>query len=82
MKTTKTPQDLKPFIELCKAGKLLEVQKWIDGDKPFLLPEQKAGTRWKSPLEYTMERGFHSLVQVLLEAGTPITTFRYPSVTI
>lgn len=77
MKTAKTPQDLKPFIELCKVGKLFEVQKWVEDGKPFLLPDQKAGTRWKSPLEYTMERGFHSLVQVLLEAGTPVSAFRY-----
>lgn len=66
MKTAKTPQDLKPFIEFCKAGKLFEVQKWIEDGKPVLLPDQKAGTKWKSPLECTMERGFHSLVQVLL----------------
>lgn len=77
MKTAKIPQDLKPFIEFCKAGKLFEVQKWIDDGKPFLLPDQKAGTRWKTPLEYSMERGFHSLVQILLEAGTPVSTFRY-----
>ena len=81
MKTAKTPQDLKPFIELCKAGKLFEVQKWIDEGNPFLLPEQKVGTRWKSPLEYTMERGFHSLLQILLEAGTPVNTFRYDALT-
>src|SRR5262245_24502196 len=59
-----------PLIELCKAGRLFEVQEWIACDKPVNMPPPPSkGTRPRSPLDYAIERGFHSLVQVLLEAG-------------
>jgi ankyrin repeat protein len=59
-----------PLIELCKAGRLFEVQEWIEQGKPVNAPPIPAkGTRTKSPLEFAIERGFHSLVQVLLQGG-------------
>lgn len=63
-------ETLAPLIELCKAGRLFDVQAWIAAGKPVNLPPPPAkGRRPKSPLEVAIDRGFHSLVQVLLEAG-------------
>jgi hypothetical protein len=59
-----------PLIELCKDGRLFEVQEWIAAGKPVNPPPiPRKGNRIKSPLEIAIERGFHSLVQVLLEGG-------------
>ena len=59
-----------PLIELCKAGRLFEVQEWIAAGKPVNPPPiPTKGNRARSPLEISIERGFHSLVQVLLRAG-------------
>jgi hypothetical protein len=62
--------EIAPLIELCKAGRLFEVQEWIASGKPVngpVLP--KRNNRPRYPLEYAIDRGFHSLVQVLLEGG-------------
>ncbi len=62
--------DLAPLIELCKAGRLFEVQTWIAEGRPVNAPPPpEKGQRPKTPLEYAIDRGFHSLVQVLLEGG-------------
>src|SRR3954451_7815997 len=59
-----------PLIELCKAGRLFDVQQWIAQGKPVNPPPiPPKGARTKSPLEFAIERGFHSMVQVLLEGG-------------
>ena len=59
-----------PLLELCKAGRLFDVQAWIEAGHPVNPPPPPAkGQRPKSPLEYAIDRGFHSLVQVLLEGG-------------
>ena len=34
MKRTETYEEIKPLIDLCKAGKLFDVQKWITSGKP------------------------------------------------
>lgn len=59
---------IKPLVELCKTGRLFDVQDWIRAGRPVdPPPARKANGPW-SPLEFAIERGFHSLVQVLLEA--------------
>ncbi|MEX2672835.1 MAG: ankyrin repeat domain-containing protein [Phycisphaeraceae bacterium] len=59
-----------PLIELCKAGRLFDVQTWIaEGNPVNAPPPPEKGHRPKTPLEYAIDRGFHSLVQVLLEGG-------------
>ena len=77
-KRAKIYADIKPLIELCKAGKLFDVQAWIASDKPINLPsapEQRA--RKKHPLQIAIDKGFHSLVQVLLEGGAEIDYSSY-----
>ena len=78
MRQAKTYEEIKPLIDLCKAGRLFDVQAWISEDKPIELPSPEAGkARKKSPLEVSIELGFHSLVQVLLEGGAAVDEERY-----
>jgi hypothetical protein len=68
-----TQEEIQPLIGLCKAGKLFEVQKWIAAGKVVnspIYPNHRVSRR--SPLETAVERGFHSLVKVLLEGGAAI----------
>lgn len=77
MKRTEAYEEIKPLIDLCKAGKLFEVQEWIASGKPVNPPPSVSGYKRKSPLEIAMDLGFHSLVQVLLDGGADINEPRY-----
>jgi hypothetical protein len=62
--------DIKPLIDLCKAGRLFDVQAWIADGKPINPPPVPAkGARKKCPVQVAIDSGFHSLLQVLLERG-------------
>jgi hypothetical protein len=62
-----------PLIDLCKAGRLFDVQAWIQAGKPVNPPLATSNRgRKKSPLAYAIDYGFHSLVQVLLEGGASV----------
>jgi hypothetical protein len=59
-----------PLVELCKTGKLFDVQAWIQAGRPVNPPlSSRKGSRAKSPLEIAIDLGFHSLIQVLLQGG-------------
>jgi hypothetical protein len=74
---TESFDEIKPLIELCKAGKLFDVETWIKSGKP-VNPPLPTKQRHKSPLEYAIDRGFHSLAEVLLKGGAEVTnTNRY-----
>jgi len=78
MKQAVTYEEIMPLVELCKAGKLFEVQEWISEGKPVNPPppaNKKA--RKKSPLQIAIDAGFHSLVQLLLQGGAAIEEPRY-----
>ena len=77
MKRAATHDEIKPLVELCKAGRLFDVQDWIKEGKPVNPPQYVSGGRRKSPLEIAMDQGFHSLVQVLLEGGADINDSNY-----
>ena len=67
-----TLEELEPFQTLCRHGRLFEVQEWVRQGKPIALPENVSSrSRVRNPLRIAMTAGFHSLVQVLLEAGAP-----------
>jgi hypothetical protein len=73
MSRAATIDELEPLTALCRAGKLFDVQEWIQQGKPVGLPLETKGSGGKrNPLRIAMEKGFHSLVQVLLEAGAPV----------
>ena len=78
MKSAETYDEIRPLVDLCKAGKLFEVQEWIASGKPVNLPlnpEKKVARQ--SPLHVAMESGFHSLVKVLIDGGAQIEELRY-----
>ena len=59
------PDDIKALMKLVRTGKLFDVQKWIAEGKRTVPPEPY----WFSPLRVAIETGFHSMVEVLLQAG-------------
>ena len=61
------PDDLAEFVGLCRVGKLFAVQEWIRLRKRFRCPDGNFRT---TPLRVAVETGFHSLVEVLLQADT------------
>jgi hypothetical protein len=61
----KVPDDIKELIALVRAGKLFTVQKWIAEGKRTMPPRPYRN----SPIDIAVEIGFHSMVEVLLEAG-------------
>ena len=65
-----TLEELQPLRDLCDAGHLFGVQDWIRSGKPVNLPPPtRKGKQPRSPLQIAVHRGFHSLVEVLLEGG-------------
>ena len=78
IRRAETQEEIQPLIELCKAGKLFEVQEWTAAGKAVnspICPNHRA--RRRSPLEVAVDRGFHSLVKVLLEGGAAIESTGY-----
>jgi len=73
-----TIDEIEPLVALCQAGKLFDVQKWIAEGKPIGLP-RNAGTRGthRNPLRVAIDKGFHSLIQILAEAGAPLQDGSY-----
>jgi len=75
---TSNAADLEPLIRLCRQGKLFEVQEWIRDGRPIALSaEMSRKTPKRNPLRTAIDEGFHSLVQVLLDAGCPTTVGNY-----
>jgi ankyrin repeat protein len=53
------------LLSLCRAGKLYEVEHWIAQGNPIHAPPKLR----TSPLLVAIDRGFHSLVELLLKSG-------------
>src|ERR1700691_2711596 len=53
--------DAELLVALCQKGKLYEVEKWIRAGKSLRVPRECDTT----PLRIALERGFHSLVELL-----------------
>lgn len=60
------PESLKELNALLRAGRLFDVQEWISSGRRFRLPE---GNFSNSPLRVALQTRFHSLVEVILQAG-------------
>jgi hypothetical protein len=59
--TTLSTDEGKQLLQLCKAGKLFEVEKWIEAEHSISIrPELKS-----TPLDIAIDKGFHSLVELL-----------------
>lgn len=59
------PDDIKQLMGLVRAGRLFDVQRWIAEGKRTVPPKPY----WFSPLRTAIETGFHSMVEILLQAG-------------
>lgn len=65
--------DVEQLRGMCRKGQLFEVQEWIKAGRSVTPPRRAKGkTARFSPLRIAIERGFHSLVKVLVEAGAPL----------
>lgn len=70
-----TEEDLFPLIAMCRAGRLGDVQEWIASGKPVNLPLWGGKkTRRRTPLDWAVAHGFHSLVETLLKGGADYRT--------
>jgi hypothetical protein len=63
---TPLPPELKELIQLIRHGHLFEVQQWIRDGKPIRLPTE--GHFILSPMQAAIRTGFHTMVEVMLEA--------------
>ncbi len=58
-------QKVKELLDLCRDGKLYEIEAWIKAGKSIQMPPALQN----SPLRIAIERGFYSLVEFLLRNG-------------
>lgn len=63
--------EVSPLLELCAAGKLYDVESWIDAGRPLQYPppSDRKLQRVSTALQLAVERGFHSLAALLLANG-------------
>lgn len=65
-----TLEELAPLFELCKQGKVYDVEDWIARGEPVNPPAEKPKRKkFRSPLLVAIDQGFHSLAEVLLKGG-------------
>jgi hypothetical protein len=62
MSVTLSDAEAKHLLQLCKAGRLLEIQDWISSGKSLCMPSDSRTT----PLKTALDTGFHSLVELLV----------------
>src|SRR2546425_4445954 len=57
--------DAKELVRLCRAGRLYEIEKWINDGKPLETSGTSKRGRPRSLLDVAVEGGFHSLVELI-----------------
>jgi hypothetical protein len=68
---TKDPVDCgaeteaKGLVALCHAGRLYEVERWINEDRPLDISSATKRGLQRSLLEIAVDTGFHSMVELL-----------------
>jgi hypothetical protein len=72
-------EDLRPLHQLCREGRIYDVERWIADGKPLqLTPEAlPKGARPKTALQIALETGQHSLATLLLRNGYRLELERY-----
>lgn len=65
-----TEIEAKQLIALCRAGRLYEVEKWIDEGRSLDISAATKRGRQRSLLEIAVEAGFHSMVELLAKHGS------------
>lgn len=57
--------EAKELVRLCRAGRLYEIERWINDGKSLEIPATTNRGRQRSLLENAVETGFHSLVELI-----------------
>ncbi len=72
-------EELKPLHQLCREGRLYEVERWISDGRPLQVEPAAIvkGTRPKTALQIAIETGQHSLTRLLLSNGYQLDLERY-----
>ena len=55
----------KELVRLCRAGRLYEIERWINDGKSLEIPAGTKRGRQRSLLEIAIETGFHTLVELI-----------------
>jgi hypothetical protein len=58
--TARAPEDTKELVNLCRTGRLYEIEKWIADGKPLDVP-----AKYGSLLQVAVQTGFHSLIELI-----------------
>ncbi|NWF73296.1 MAG: hypothetical protein HXY51_09705 [Nitrospirae bacterium] len=74
-----SPEDVRALHQLCREGRLYEIERWIADGKPIQVSPQAIpqSTRLKTALQIALETGQHSLAVLLLSRGYRIELERY-----
>jgi len=72
-------EDIKPLHQLCREGRLYDVERGIADGKPLQLPLEAVpkGARPKTALQIALQTGQHSLATLLLQNGYRLELERY-----
>jgi len=75
----KTSEDIRALHQICREGRLYEVERWIADGKPIQVAPQAIpkNTRPKTALQIALETGQHSLAVLLLSRGYRVELERY-----
>lgn len=80
VRLTTEPDDIANLHQLCRDGRLYDVERWIQAGRSLQLTEELATDprrRFKSPIQIALETGNHSLVLLLLCNGYDPNLERY-----
>ena len=55
----------KELVRLCRAGRLYEIERWLNDGKSLEIPAGTYRGRQRSLVEIAVETGFHSLVDLI-----------------
>ena len=74
-----SPEDVRALHQMCREGRLYEVERWIADGKPIQISPQAIpqSTRPKTALQIAIKTGQHSLAVLLLSRGYRIELERY-----
>jgi hypothetical protein len=76
---SESPDDTRVLHQLCRQGRLYDVERWIVEGKPLQVAPGgiPKGTRPKTALQIALETGQHSLASLLLKSGYRLDLERY-----
>ncbi len=57
---SRAPEDTKELVNLCRTGRLYEIERWIAAGKPLNVP-----AKYGSLLQVAVQTGFHSLIELI-----------------